>query len=446
MVAALPITLVPPAFAQGPDLQRGTGVFGRETPAPESRQALDLTVSLTAAYDDDVSEAPRALANELFGRQSIVQSNQLLGNADYQLQSRDVDLRANARSAVRHNRENGVISPISHAAAIGVTAMLPYRTSFVVNQTGTYSPSYLYNLLPNMSLAGTVDAPIAGEAPAAAPDYVVQGFESFSLGTQATLTHEITRRSIVLATTDLQHTDYWGSSVEQTDPGWRSISAGFRRTMTRNTRASARYLYRIGNFPYAAGSLTTGTSKEHGLEIGVNHIRPRSSTRRMIFDVSLGSSLVSRPMVLTDLRPPDPSHRLIGQFSAAYTFGKSWQAGAMYRRGVDFVPGLTEPVETDGATARIDGLLTPRLDAMVSAAYLSGDAVFNNTTDTFDTYTGTVRLRYAVARTVAAYVEYLYYFYDFHGYPHLVPGVPPTFERNGVRAGLTLLIPAIRNK
>jgi hypothetical protein len=45
---------------------------------------------------------------------------------------------------------------------------------------------------------------------------------------------------------------------------------------------------------------------------------------------------------------------------------------------------------------------------------------------------------------VAAYVEGLYYFYDFLESQRLILGFPAGFERTGVRAGLTLWLPALR--
>jgi hypothetical protein len=38
----------------------------------------------------------------------------------------------------------------------------------------------------------------------------------------------------------------------------------------------------------------------------------------------------------------------------------------------------------------------------------------------------------------------LYYFYDFAEGTPLLVGVPPGLERHGVRAGLTLWMPALR--
>jgi hypothetical protein len=57
---------------------------------------------------------------------------------------------------------------------------------------------------------------------------------------------------------------------------------------------------------------------------------------------------------------------------------------------------------------------------------------------------GEARLRYRLTGNVAVYVQYLYYFYDFHGNTAVIPGLASSLERNGVRAGLTLWVPALR--
>jgi hypothetical protein len=62
---------------------------------------------------------------------------------------------------------------------------------------------------------------------------------------------------------------------------------------------------------------------------------------------------------------------------------------------------------------------------------------------TFDTYTSDTRVRISLGQVLATYVEYLYYLYDFRRYAPLVPGMPPALERNGVRVGLTLVVPTL---
>jgi hypothetical protein len=65
------------------------------------------------------------------------------------------------------------------------------------------------------------------------------------------------------------------------------------------------------------------------------------------------------------------------------------------------------------------------------------------TASRFDTYTGDVRLRYALSRSSAVHVEYLYYFYDFTGYTQPMAGAP-RLERSGVRMGMTLQVPTLK--
>ena len=70
--------------------------------------------------------------------------------------------------------------------------------------------------------------------------------------------------------------------------------------------------------------------------------------------------------------------------------------------------------------------------------------MLNRNNASFDTYTGNVRLRYAVTRTFATYIEYLYFFYDSLGSTPLAPQIPPGLEPKGVRVGLMLRVPVLR--
>jgi hypothetical protein len=133
-----------------------------------------------------------------------------------------------------------------------------------------------------------------------------------------------------------------------------------------------------------------------------------------------------------------------GQVSLGYQFSRGWQTRAMYRRGMEYIPAFTEPVFTDGVSANIDGMITRRLDLTVSAGYSDGESAFSRNASALKSYNGDVRLRYALNRTMAAYVQYLYYFYDFGGNTQLAPGMPTRLERNAVRAGFSLWLPVVQ--
>jgi hypothetical protein len=428
-----------PALAQGGDSSRGsTGVFDRKTPDPAARQTLDLTMSLTAAYDSDVSvEAARSIANQLFGPESIAHANQLLGNSTYRWKRRDLEFRASGRSVVRHDRQTNVIRSTGHSAAAGMTTRLPWRSTLMLNQTESYSPAYLYALFPRDA------ADVAGDAPALAADYDVTSGESLSLGSQATLTRQMSRRTIIALTADRQQTNYLDPDAGLIVTGWYGVSGRFTRFLGRNTKGTVRYIYRAGNFPDADGTTWMGTSVEEGMDISMVHDRPFSDTRRLTLEAGVGSSVITIDAPPDKGTRRDPSYRLTGQLGAAYLFRKTWQASARYRRGVDVVPGITEPVATDGVTARIDGYITRRIDMQVAASYTSGASALSTRGQNFNSYTSNTRLRIALTEPLAMYVEYVYYLYDFRGYPRLVPGTPAALERNGVRAGFTLSTPVL---
>jgi hypothetical protein len=84
------------------------------------------------------------------------------------------------------------------------------------------------------------------------------------------------------------------------------------------------------------------------------------------------------------------------------------------------------------------------VDLSVVGAYSNGESALQSTAFKVKSYTGDVRVRFALTRTLSAFGEYLYYFYDYGGSrlnaPNLIPGV----ERNGVRAGLTVWFSARR--
>ncbi len=163
----------------------------------------------------------------------------------------------------------------------------------------------------------------------------------------------------------------------------------------------------------------------------------------MTFDFNVGASAVN-PSAASDQRADSNRlYLLSGDVAVAWQLGETWQARGAFRRGLEYVAELSEPVFADGFTAELGGLLNPRLDLLASARYSSGASALNRDTLAFDTYGAALRVRYALTRTLAVYGEYLYYFYDFRG-TTLAMSIPPGLERNGVRAGLTVWVPALR--
>jgi hypothetical protein len=179
------------------------------------------------------------------------------------------------------------------------------------------------------------------------------------------------------------------------------------------------------------------------LDIGIDHNQRISATRRVSLTARLGLSGLDYPRNELGLITFQRQYRTFGKAELSYPFNQTWMVTAKIERGLEYATDLPTPVVSNGATASLTGLLTRRVDVTVSGGYATGESILNRDALFFDTYTGDLRVRYAVSRTVAFFAEYVYYYYVFQN-GTLLLGIPPGLERNGVRAGLTLWMPALR--
>ena len=435
-----------PSFAQSGAVPQGAaGGNVRQAPGANG-QTLDVSVSATAAYDSDLSVEPSAATPFLFGPELITNSNQLVGNGRYQWRARDVQFQANGTSQWVHDRRTGLITGLSHAAAGNLTARLPRHMTLLVDQTTTHTASPLYSLFPRVGATG-------GEARAVAPDSGANETETYAYAAQATLEQALTRRNSLSVSTngDYARTAGRRTTNNQSELAAYGMSSRFARLVTRNARATVRYSYRTGSFPNVNVPTLTAIKpgrgvqlSEHGAEMGLAYDRPLSPTRRMVFDVVLGGIVLApRDQLLTGSRRLTESYRLVGEAGALYVFGKTWQAEATYRRGVDYVPGLSEPVLTDGFSGRMEGAFSRRVQLQGAVSYASGTSALLRGGASFDTYTSDVKLTVMLARALATHVQYVYYVYDFRRFGPLAAGIPPALERNGLRVGFTLSVPTL---
>jgi hypothetical protein len=473
-IAAIILAGAPEAFAQASGPRQGpTGLFGSGTSDAGKHQTLDLTLSSTQGYDSDV--IPNlSTAVGLSGPESTGYSTTLVGGFEYAWQVSRVQFRATGTSTMRYLRPLDDLfastRSLSHTAGVGIFARLPKRTTLLVNQTATHSPSYLYNLFPQ------APSDVPGDAPPVAPDYGVSRLESHTYGTATTLAHDFTARNTVSAIGDYQSTDTFGGAEGRRPLASYGIRGHFAHRFGRNTAVLTEYLYRNSEFQLASGVAAGGKLVEHGVNVGVDYTRRLSASRHFTVGAVVGSSVTivpvssiavsAEPSSAQSLEPSgavsqdastvlpesivgfDISNhyfpRVSGQVIVGYEFTRNWKLAAIYRRGVDYIPGLGEPISADRFSTSVSGLLHRRVDILASAAYSNGESALNRQGSAFNTYTGDVRLRYALTRTFAAYVEYLYYFYDSRGGIPIAPGISSGLQRKGVRTGLTLRVPALR--
>ena len=428
---ALAITAsVSPVQAQGATVQRGGGLFGATRSDTAVGNLFDVTLSLSEAYDSEVPAEFRSRIPQS-GPQSGGFSTMATLLANYKNTGRRGYVIGTAQTAFRHYEQVGETTPVSHNAAIGGQLELSRTATLRINQSAAYSPSYLHQLFP-----GTTPA-APGDALAAAPEYRIYETDSYAYATSLEYSVGTRRGNRFAASADFNHTDFRGQIRQRNDLTWYSGRAKYSRGLSRNVGVSAEYEYRTGDFGY-------GTTGEHRLNIRGDYSRPLSSSRRANFRYRITPSTLVIPESGLTGAVTGRIFRLQAEGSVEYQFRRTWRAAGTYRRGIEYVAILEEPVFADSATAELSGLITRRIDVSAYAGYANGESAITRGRNKLDTYTGRAMVRFALTRSVALHSEYVYYYYDLRGQAGLAPGLPRTYEQHGIRAGVMLWVPVHR--
>jgi len=408
-------------------------LFGGIAPPPATPQHLIFDVTLAEAYDDDIFSELRPGLELLSPRTSGYYAMLVVGT-DYAKRSPRTQFAASVSSALRYYNDLQQVRSVAHSAGLGFSAGLARYTTLTLNQSAAYSPSFLYSLFPSAAEPGL------GEGAPPAPDYASVDYESMSYSGNLRLARTTSHRGSVSATAEYRYLDYLHWNEQRRDAATYGAGAEWARGVTRYSLLRAGYHFRRADFTYANAG---GQTMEHALEAGVNYARSLSPNQAVDVTLSLGPAIIDYPSMANDPAIEGRHFKATGEAALRYTLGP-WSTSAVYTRGVEYLAELTQPVLMQGASLSLDALLTSRLDVSLSGRYATGQSAMNRNGLNLDTYSANARVRYALGRNLAGYVEYLYYFYDFRRGTQLPSGIPGALERNGVRAGLSLWLPALQ--
>jgi hypothetical protein len=408
--------------------QTRSGLFGATRSGGDAKDRLTFQMALSESLDSEVPVEFRSLqpGNLSVGRYSNVFS----GSADYLHSQGPIDLHASASSYARYNYALRQTVVGAQSGQLGATFRLPGRGSLEVGEDASYSPSYLYELFPG-------DVTQGPESPTPVnPDYRIDTLKSYSYRSRAALSYGRDVGTKVSATAEYRLADYRGRTNR---PDVNSYNAGatISHATSRNTSFSAGYFRHGGR--YGSGAATT----EHELRLGLRLSRALSVSRRVTVKLTVTPTLVDRASsaIPTDDEQPTPaeSRRYLMQGDAGinYPFKLTWTVSAGYRRGVDYLAVLTEPVVSDAGTVGLVGVIGRRVLVSAAARYGTSLRVRAVGRGRLRTATGNAMLRVAVSRSVALFTEYVYYSYD-RGARVLTPDLPDAYEQHSVRVGVML--------
>jgi hypothetical protein len=410
-----------PLFAQ----RTGGGLFGATSADASDGHQLNATVVLAEGLD---SETPVSLRGQVpqMGAQFAGWSTAVDAAGEYDNVARGRRLRATGQTSFRYYRTDDAPTFASHSLAVGAQFNLPARSSFEFNQTTAYSPSYFYQLFPSAA-ASTI-----GDSPPLGSDFRIDPNDSFRYLSDATLRFGSLSGTQFRVAGSYSVTDYERDSTRP-DLRWVQGQSQLSKRLGRSNHVNLGYRYRAGEFGYGA------RTEEQEVSVGVDYSLALSSSRRLVFRVNL------RPAILQIADSPSPTSfsgseiKLQTDGSVAYPFLRSWTATASYRRGVEYLAGLPEPVFADSASADLHGLIHRRVDVSAAAHYTDGESALNQQGG-LGAIAGEATLRVAWTRSVALYGQYMYYRYDVRNLGVFGLELPNVVEQHSLRLGVTLWV------
>ena len=440
LVSSLLVVVSAAAPLAAQDREPYQGLFGGYSTNPASRQQLDADVAVVGGYDDNVLAAGESGA----GNPALQQPGYfggLTGRLTYARQFRRSDFGATLGSSLRYYPDLADLSANTTFAALSYGVALGQRSNVRLLQSASYSPNYRLRLISTGSVVDPIfsddlDQPIDASIPID-DDLAVSSRETLLLRSGVQFDRRLTRLTTFHASYGYRTADFGtGEAAENVD--WHEAGAAVTRRLSEYSSAHAGYSFRTGRF-IGGDDSPVGT---HNFNAGVTYNRAFTIAPRTTVGFSTGSTVLSRDSPGAD-RGRDYYFRLLVNGDLVREFARSWRAQVAYRRGVAYNEGFEEPIFADTVSAAIGGYWGRRTNASLTSSYSNGKLGFS-TNRAYDTWVSAARLQYAVTRNAAAFVQYLYYTYDFDQSVTLPEGVAPMLERQGVRAGLSFWVPLLR--
>jgi hypothetical protein len=406
-------------------------VFERGRNDAATGPTADVTVEVASAYDQDLpTSALRQLTSSSF--QSNGMYTTLAPQLDFKAGGGRIKLGLSTSSNVRHYPDLHQVFVMDHFVGGGLTAQVTPQTMMAINQTVMYAPTYLNGLFS--ATAG----PVGGIPAPPDASSTVNEQRSYAYATTAGLAHNVSPRGVVSVDASVRNTNFVGQDASY--PNFRSYdsSVRFAYSLSRNVRLQLGYRFALGQ--------TVGFARttENDLSVGLAYDLVRSQTRKTTIAFSLGPSQATGAVPTEASLEIKRQYGVFGDASIVHNMGRTWNARANYHRGLGFIEGLPRPAYSSAYAGSVDGFLSRRLDLSLSAGYSTGESALIGLPAPFSSYTGSSRLRIALGREWATYVQYVYYYYNFSEGLLLPAGVSHGLSRGGVRVGLTLWLPLRR--
>jgi hypothetical protein len=390
--------------------------------AGSGHDTLALNTSLYGGYDDEATPTGDEASLSRGGGYSgldfdLTFTPSSRGRASF-------DLRG--MSSVRYYARQQDIAPASQSFSAGSTVRLTRRLGIQARGGVAYTPSFDFAALPGME-----ESTSGPEVPERIRDTGVTLRRILTYDAGADLTHSLTERTSLVVRYAARQTRLLDESQSSIDT---TVSGQLSRRFNRRFAGRISYVHRDGE--YLIGDAHTPVRVDE-LEFSADRNWARSPTRRTTLGVAFGPSIVEQEN--------NRFVRAFGGVTFTHPFGRSWDIRTQYRRGVTFLEGTSAPFLSHSGSFGMSGLLTRRLDTSFSIGAVLGEIGLDGATvaapTAYDTYSASMRFRYAMNDSFALYGEYMRNYSQYSSSSPL-----PGLDRTGFRIGGTFYWPLVQER
>ncbi len=414
----------PAPVQQSAKAPRGNGgLFGGTDGSAQVRSsAIDLTVAVSGAYDDDLSEGQQlsALQEPRGG-----EFTDLSGALSLSRRGHHSRMTARGMSSLRHYPTLSRFVGSSYSGGADFALDMTRKTAMQASVDAAYVSEFAFDTVSRQSGLGQAAFSSAGL------DIAALDGARLSYGAAVGITRKVGMRSALTVNAGGRRSQR-RIIDEQADE--MSAGAHLARSVGRDASIGLGYTLRSSAQSLGGDSRPAWTND---VQVDVERRWRHSAGRRTVLSFSAGESLLQPGAPAAGQRAVSNQARLVGAAALNHDMGRSWNVGTSYRRGAGSADGLL----SDSAAVDLRGLLSPRAELTLAAGYSQTDFGVSGRPTRYITKFGSGRLQVALTRALAVYGQYVLYAYDLENGAPVSSALGLRQDRRGVRAGLTLWIP-----
>jgi len=426
MLVAVLVAVPSPASAQPPPQQAAPqgsrptrqtrGLFGGGV--GDTSQSLMLNLSFGGVYDEDLTPGGRPPRQDGTGSANVDYS------FGYEFGRLSVGASAGSSAHYYPAVSNDVI--LGHRAALSASFKITEKTMLSVNQRFSYRPHRVTSFYP-LGLAGEPGlGPVSD--PAFDPAFGITTDNYLDFGTTVNLAKQVSRRGSLNLDYSRNQSNLTTASGRQV---FQSLRGGFSYSVAKGLALRAAYGRDF------RGGTVAGQSRwrTQVIDAGVDFNRALSISRRATLAFGTGATAI------------DNSGRrryfATGAADFNYEIGRSWTATLSYRRQVQFIDTIADPLIGDSVTIGVGGLLSRRLQLNSFVGSRMGRFGIATTGPEFRSSHAGINLSVAIARYLAINANYSYFTYRAGSGAVLPVNIRPRMDRQSLRVTLNAWVPLI---